>query len=377
MTVYLDNNATTRVAQDVLDAMLPFFREHYGNPSSLHRLGVVAERALTDARERTARALGAEPGRVVFTSGGTEANNLALRGAVAALRRRGDHIVTTAVEHPSVLEVCKAFEDDGLRVTYVPVESDGTLDVERVLDAVGEQTILVSVMHVQNETGAVFPVEAIARRAKAKRKPLLVHSDGVQGLGKVPIPGDAVDLYSISAHKVHGPKGAGALRLGSKTRIEALLRGGGQERGLRSGTEALPSLVGLGKAAQLAAEGRVLFKTEATQLNAQLRAGIEAQGGVVNSPECAVPSTLNASFPGVAAEPLLHALEAREVYVSTGSACASRKGTKSLVLMAMNLDSARIDSALRFSLSRETTSGEIDLALAALREALEVLRTRC
>jgi cysteine desulfurase len=375
--VYLDNNATTRVAQDVLDAMLPFFREHYGNPSSLHRLGVVAERALTDARERTARALGSDPGRVVFTSGGTEANNLALCGAVKALRRRGDHVVTTAVEHPSVLDVCKALEDDGVRVTYVPVESDGTLDVERVVDAVGDQTILVSVMQVQNETGAVFPVEAIARRAKAKRKPLLVHCDGVQGLGKLPVPSDAVDLYSISAHKVHGPKGAGALRLGSKTHIKAVLRGGGQERGLRSGTEALPSLVGLGRAAELAAEGRVAFKAQAAALSAQLRAGITAQGGVINSPAGAVSSTVNASFPGVPAEPLLHALEAREVFVSTGSACASRKGSKSPVLTAMGLSDARIDSALRFSLSRESSASDIELALAALREALEGFRTSC
>lgn len=379
MSVYLDNNATTRVAQDVLDAMLPFFREHYGNPSSLHRMGVAAERALTEAREQTARALGAEPGQVVFTSGGTEANNLALRGAVRALRRRGDHVVTTAVEHPSVLDVCKALEDEGLRVTYVPVEASGAVDPDRVVDAVGDDTILVSVMHVQNETGAIMPVEAIARGAKAKRKTLLVHCDGVQGFGKLPVPGDAIDLYAISAHKVHGPKGAGALRVGPKTRISALLRGGGQERGLRSGTEALPSLVGMGKAAELAHAHRAAFKALGTALGAELRAGISSHGGVINSPapSACVPSTINASFPGVAAEPLLHALEARDVFVSTGSACASRKGTKSPVLQAMMLSDERIDSALRFSLCRETTAEEIQLALAALAGALDELRARC
>ncbi|RMG15836.1 MAG: cysteine desulfurase [Planctomycetota bacterium] len=376
MQVYLDNNATTRVAPEVLDAMLPWFRERWGNPSSLHALGAEAARALAEARERTATALGADATQVVFTSGGTEANNLALQGAARALRRRGDHAVTTAVEHPSVLEVFRALEAEGLRVTYVPVAADGTLDADAFVEAVGPQTIVASLMHAQNETGAVFPVEAIAARAKARRKELFVHVDGVQALGKLPPPGEVIDAYTVSAHKVHGPKGAGALRLGRRARVAALLHGGGQERGLRSGTEALPAWVGLGVAALRAHETRRAFASRAQALGSRLRTGIEAAGGVVNSPPNALPSTLNASFPGLPAEPLLHALEARGVFVSTGSACASRKGKRSPVLRAMGLPDERVDSALRFSLSRETTAEEVEAAVGALAEAVAELRAR-
>ncbi len=373
MTIYLDNNATTRVHPDVLAAMLPWFGERFGNPSSLHRLGAEAAGALEEAREAVARAVGAEPQEVVFTSGGTEANNLAVRGAVAALRRRGDHVVTTGVEHASVREVLKALEDEGLRVTRVAPRPDGELDADAVVDAVEEGTLLVSVMHVQNETGAVFPVDALARRVKARSSKLLFHADGVQALGKVPPPGRAVDLYTISGHKVHGPKGAGALVVRRSARIVPQLVGGGQERGLRSGTEPVPLLVGLGVAARLAVEGRPALLREAGRLSARLREGIVALGGVINSPADAVPTTVNASFPGVAAEPLVHALEERGVVASTGSACSSKHAARSPVLRAMGLPEERIASALRFSLSRETTDDEVRRALAALGEALAQL----
>jgi cysteine desulfurase len=375
VTIYLDNNATTRVHPDVLAAMLPYFGERFGNPSSLHRLGAEAARGLEEAREAVARALGAEPGEVVFTSGGTEANNLALRGAVAALRRRGDHVVTTSVEHPSVREVCHALEQEGLRVTYVPVRPDGTLDPEAVVAAVEDATILVSIMHVQNETGAVFPVDAIARRVKARSQKLVVHSDGVQAVGKVAPPSRAVDLYSVSAHKVHGPKGAGALVVRRPARVLPQLVGGGQERGLRSGTEALPLVVGLGVALRLAVESRVAAMRDAAPRSALLREGIVALGGVINSPAEAVPTTINASFPGAAAEPLLHALEDRDVIVSTGSACTSKKASRSPVLRAMGLSEERLASALRFSLSRDTTDADVRRSLAALGEALAALKT--
>lgn len=373
MPIYLDNNATTRVDEAVLRHMLPFFRERFGNPSSLHRLGADAARALDEAREAVARALGAEPQEVVFTSGGTEANNLALRGAVQALRRRGDHIVTTAVEHASVQEPLRALEQEGLRVTRVAPRADGDLDADAVLAEIEDSTILVSVMHVQNETGAVFPVEAIARRAKQRSSKLVVHSDGVQALGKVAPPGKAVDLYTVSAHKVHGPKGAGALVVRRPARVVPLLLGGGQEHGLRSGTEALPSLVGLGLAARLATEQRPALVRDAGRRLARLREGVLALGGVVNSPAGAVPTTLNVSFPGVAAEPLVHALEERGVVVSTGSACNTKKHERSPVLRAMGLSDERVASAVRVSLSRETTDEDVDAALLALREALTVL----
>jgi cysteine desulfurase len=371
MTTYLDNNATTRVDPVVLDAMLPFFRERFGNPSSLHRLGADAARALEEAREAVARALSAERNEVVFTSGGTEANALALRGAVQALRRRGDHVVTTAVEHPSVLEPLRALEQEGLRVTRVAPRADGELDPDEVLAAIEDGTILVSVMHVQNETGAVFPVEAIARRARARSQKLVVHSDGVQALGKV-APPKAVDLYTVSAHKVHGPKGAGALVVRRPARVVPLVPGGGQEQGLRGGTEALPQLVGLGLAVRLATEQRPALLREAARLSALLREGALALGGV-NSPASAVPTTLNVSFPGVAAEPLVHALEERGVVVSTGSACASKKQERSPVLRAMGLSDERVASAIRVSHSRETTEADVRAALGALRELREAL----
>ncbi len=373
MTIYLDNNATTRVATEVVDALLPYLREQYGNPSSLHRLGAAAARALADARAQVARALRAEPGEVVFTSGGTEGNNLAIAGAARALRRRGDHLVTTAVEHPSVREPIAALEAEGLRVTWVEVGPDGALDPDAVIDAIEDGTVVVSVMHAQNETGAVFPIEAIARRAKARSKKLLVHSDGVQALGKLAAPSDAVDLYTISGHKVHAPKGVGALRVGRRARILPLVRGGGQERGLRSGTEAVPLAVALGVAAERAHQERAAFAARAGDLGDRLRSGIEALGGVINSPPDGLPSTVNASFPGLAAEPLLHALEAQDVFVSTGAACHSGKGKESPVLRAMGLPDARVRSALRFSLSRDTTQDEVEGALTALTAALRQL----
>ncbi len=370
MLVYLDNNATTRCHEDVLAAMLPWFGQRFGNPSSLHRLGADAAGALEEAREAVARALGAEPGEVVFTSGGTEANALALRGAVAALRRRGDHVVTTDVEHASVRETLGALEaSDGLRVTRVAPRPDGTLDSDAVVDAVEEGTVLVSVMHVQNETGAVFPIDALARRVKARSTKVVFHADGVQALGKVPPPSRAVDLYSVSAHKVHGPKGAGALVVRKGARVVPQLVGGGQERGLRSGTEPVPLLVGLGVAARLATAARPALLRQTGQLSAALREGILALGGVINSPADAVPTTVNASFPGVAAEPLVHALEERGVVASTGSACTSKRAERSPVLRAMGLPEERIASALRFSLSRETTEADVRAALAALAEA--------
>lgn len=371
--IYLDNNATTQVDPEVLEAMLPWLGGRFGNASSVHRLGVEAGRALEAAREEVAAALGAAASDVVFTSGGTEANNLAVRGAFMALRRRGDHVVTTQVEHASVRGPIDALESEGARITRVAPRPDGTLDPDAVLAACEERTVLVSVMHVQNETGAVFPVEAIAKGVRARARHAVVHADGVQALGKVPPPGPAVQLYTISGHKVHGPQGTGALLVRGGARVLPLLLGGGQERGLRSGTEPIALLVGLGVACRLAAARRASFLAAARPLSARLRAGIEALGGLLNSPADAVPSTVNASFPGAAAEPLLHALEARGVIVSAGSACASKAKARSATLKAMNMDDARIDASLRFSLSRATTAADIEAALEALRAELHVL----
>ncbi|MBL4850613.1 MAG: aminotransferase class V-fold PLP-dependent enzyme, partial [Planctomycetes bacterium] len=246
--VYLDNASTTRLDERVLAAMLPFFREHYGNPGSLHRLGAEAEAGLVRAREQVAQALAVTPEEIVFTSGGTESNALAIVGAARARRRRGDHVVTTQLEHPSVRQACLALEAEGFRVTSLPVGPQG-LSATEVAAAVCDETVLVSVMHVNNETGHVFPIEAIARAAKARSNKLVVHSDGVQAFGKLAPPSPDVDLYSISGHKVHGPKGTGALRVRRGVHLIPLVIGGGQERGRRGGTEGVPQLVGLGEAA--------------------------------------------------------------------------------------------------------------------------------
>lgn len=371
--IYLDTASTTRPAPEVLDAMLPFLRERFGNASSLHRRGVEAARALEDARIEVARALSREKDEVVFTSGATEANNLALRGAALAQKRRGERIVTTAVEHPSVLEPLRALEKEGFQVSLAPVGRDGTVDPEAILELVDERTILLSVMHVQNETGAVFPVEQIATRAKAKRPGLIVHSDGVQALGKVEPPSRAVDLYTVSAHKVHGPQGAGALAISRGTRILPLAHGGGQESGLRPGTENLAAIVGMGVAARLGRDRFVERRAKARALREALLEVLAGLGAVVNSPADGLPTTVHASFPGKAAEPLLHALEERGVIVSSGSACSTKKGGhgRSHVLDAMGLPDELKKSSLRFSFSPdETVKADIEAVGSALRELL-------
>lgn len=370
--IYLDSAATTRPHPLVVEAVTQVLREHWGNPSSLHRRGVEAARQVEDARVEVARALAREPAEIVFTSGGTEANNLALQGAARAQKRRGDHIVATAVEHSCVLEALRSLEKEGFRLSLAPVRADGTLDVEGTLALVEEKTVLLSVMHVQNETGAVFPVESLAARAKAKRPGLLVHSDSVQGLGKVSPLSRAVDLVSVSAHKIHGPQGVGALAVAKGTRILPLVHGGGQEKGLRAGTENLAGIVGFGAAARLARAELGERRARAAKLRERLAAGVLALGGAVNSPADGVPTTLHASFPGAPAEPLLHALEARGVLLSSGAACNSKKSGhgKSYVLAAMNLPPERIASSLRFSFGSETTEDEIAAALAILGEVL-------
>jgi cysteine desulfurase len=374
--IYLDNAATTRPHPDVVAAVTRVLAEGFGNPSSLHRRGTQAARALEDARVEVARALGREPAEVVFTSGGTEANNLAVLGAAHALRRRGDHVIATAVEHSSVLEAVRELEREGFRVSFAPVKSDGRLDPAAVVGLVEEKTILVTCMRVQNETGALFPVELIAQAVKAKRAEVVVHVDDVQGLGKLPPLGRAIDLVSVSAHKIHGPQGAGALAVTAGTRVLPRLHGGGQERKLRAGTENLAAIVGFGVAARIAREELPKRRARAAELRASLRRSVEELGGAVNSPDESVATTLHVSFPGAPAEPLLHALEARGVLLSSGAACNTKKSGhgKSYVLAAMGLPEERIASSLRFSFGADTSDADVRGAIEALREALAEVR---
>lgn len=377
--IYLDNAATTRPHPQVVAAMEDMLREVFGNPSSPHRLGIEAERRVRAAREAVARGLGVSPGEVVFTSGATEANNLAVLGAARALARRGRHIVASAVEHPSVLAPCRALEAEGFRLTLVPVDEQGFVDPEAVAQALTEETVLVCIMHVNNEVGTIQPVAEVAQVVGNHRgrgfRPVL-HVDAVQALGKVPVEPArwGVDLLSLSGHKIGGPKGVGALYVREGTRLVPLLHGGGQEGGLRSGTENVPGIVGLGRAVELAVAGQESAANRLAALRRRLIDRIETTvpGARLNGPreEGAAPHIVNVSVPRTKGEVLLRCLEQAGVYASTGSACSSRKGAESHVLRALGLSPERIEGSLRFSLSPDTTEEEIDSAAASLATAV-------
>jgi cysteine desulfurase len=374
--IYFDNSATTRVCREAAEKVMETMTENYGNPSSLHTLGFRAERAMDEARAAVASRLGAEKEEIYFTSGGTESNNLALFGAAHALRRRGNHIVTTQIEHPSVLNVMKRLEQEGYEVTYLKPDSLGRITAEQIRGAVDEKTILVSLMCVNNEVGSILPVETAAEAVRAAGAPALVHVDAVQAFGKLPLSPrrDGIDLMSVSAHKIHGPKGVGALYVRRGTHLEPRVFGGGQEKDVRPGTEAMPLIAGFGAATGALPEIREELR-QMEELNAYCRETLQKIKGITfNSAPEALPFILNCSVPGVRAETMLHFLSDRGVYVSSGSACA--KGRASHVLSAMGLPRERIASALRLSFSRYNTKEEIDAFAGALREGLSTLTRR-
>jgi cysteine desulfurase len=377
-TVYLDNSATTRISPEVTALMRQVMEVSFANPSSLHRLGLEAERVLHTARRILAGACGAREQEIIFTSGGTESNNLALKGA--ALRRvgRGRHLITTKIEHASVLQACRALEKQGCTVTFLEVNSCGLVDPEQVKEALRPDTVLVSVMHVNNEVGAVQPVAEIGRLLKAKNSGIIFHVDAVQSLGKLPVhpAGWHADLVSFSAHKIHGPKGTGALYCREGLELEPLFHGGGQEKGVRPGTENVPGIAGFGAAVRLAELNREKTLAAVAGLRQRLVQGILTQipGTAINGPEAAAPHIISVFFPGLKGEVLLHALEERGIYVSTGSACHSRRPQPSHVLLAMGLPKKDIASTLRFSLSAENTMEEMDYTLEQLAETVAFLR---
>lgn len=376
--VYLDNSATTPVRPEVLAAMEEALKTTFGNPSASHGLGLAAEKAVRRAREQVAGVLGAAPEEIVFTSGGTEANNLALKGVARAMRRRGRHIITSAVEHPSVLNACRQLEEEGFEVTYLPVNAHGLVAPERVAAALRPDTILVSIMHVNNEVGAVQPVEAIGRILAQRPQKVYFHVDAVQSFARLPLKPASwnIDLLSASAHKIHGPKGVGALYVRRQTRLVPLMGGGDQEMGLRPGTENVPGIVGFGVAAALAAEEAAEATRRMAALRQRLWEGISRAlpQARYNGPplEAAAPHILNVSF-GVRAEVLLHSLEAVGIYVSSGAACHSRRPDPSHVLKAMGLAGQDLESAIRFSLSFLTTAEEVDYTIAKLAEIVPEL----
>ncbi len=366
MTAYLDNSATTRPSDGVAAAMTDCMRDGYFNPSSLYAPALEVEKKLRACREKIARAVKAQPENVVFTSGGTEANNLAILGAMAA-RRGTIRALVAATEHPSALAAFDELKAQGHEVAVIPVDREGQLDYTALEAMLAPGAALVSAMQVNNETGAVLDVARLVEFVRRLSPEALIHVDGVQGFLRLPFDARGVDFYTLSAHKLHGPKGVGALVIGQKARIKPRQLGGGQEKGLRSGTENTPGIAGLSKAIdEMLALGDIEAPLRAKKLHLWQAIRRGAPQAVANgpAPEFGAPHILNVTFPGVRGEVMLHALEGDGVYVSTGSACSSKKRVVSPVLIAMGVPEREAECAVRFSLSPYTTQAEIEYAAA-------------
>lgn len=369
MEIYLDNCATTKVCPEAAEAAMKAMVEDYGNPSSLHGMGLRAERILTGTRKAAAALLGCEYGCIYLTGGATDSNNIAIQGAVRARARMGKTIVTTTVEHPSVGETVSMLEKNGYTVKRVAPRSNGQFDPEDFLEAVDADTVLLTFMMVNNELGTILPYEKVVPALKKRFPDLLIHIDGVQGFTKLPFHPErlGVDLFSFSGHKLYAPKGIGGLYIRKGLRILPVEYGGGQEKAIRPGTEAVPAIAGLGAALNMikAHQSEIMrnYRERQTQIRSLVK---EIPGVVINSPENGCPHIINLSVPGIPSEVMLHALEEKGVYVSSGSACS--KGALSGVLKAFHLPDERIRSALRVSFSRETTGEEIEAFAQALKE---------
>lgn len=374
--IYFDNAATTRVDEAVADLMRDIMLQNYGNPSSLHSRGVRAQLALEHAKKQVMSAIGARGGKLYFTSGGTEANNLALFGAAEVKKRRGNRIIVSAVEHSSIIESAKELQKRGFEVIFLSPDESGVISPQIVANACDENTILVSVMLVNNEVGTVNPLKDIVKRVRERSSNAYIHTDAVQAFGKTPFSVSelGVDMLTVSGHKIHAPKGIGALYLADKVRVAPLLFGGEQQDKIRPGTENMPSIAALGLAAENAVKGLEKNAENAARVREVLIAGLGGiENAVINSPVSGgCEFMLNCSVLGYRSETLLHFLAAKEIYVSSGSACA--KGAKSHVLSAMGRDAAAIDSALRISLSKYSTEQQAREFLSALKEAVATLR---
>ena len=372
--IYLDNSATTRVYKEAADEAYSAMTEFYGNPSSLHNKGIEAERIMEDARKKIAAALGADGGELVFTSGGTEANNLAVIGGALAKKRRGNRVVISAYEHDSVMRAGKYLSENGFDVVWLSPNERGEITPEAVFEAVNEKTVLVSVMLVNNEVGAVNPIAQLSAAAKRKNPDTVFHCDAVQAFCKMPFRADKLgaDLVTVTAHKIGGPKGVGALWIKKGARVLPLHFGGEQEKEIRPGTEALPLIAAFGKAAEISKNSLPEFQKKMEELKNLLLDGIKDEPGILlNSKEGALPGIVNISVPGIRSEIMLHFLESRGIYVSSGSACA--QGAKSHVLKAMGYPPERIDSALRISFGRENTPKDVEELLSAIKDAMREL----
>ncbi|MFZ5641933.1 MAG: cysteine desulfurase NifS [Bacillota bacterium] len=375
--IYLDHSATTRVDDDIAQAMLTYMTDHYGNPSSVHSFGREAKKALEAAREKVAQAIGAQPGEIIFTSGGTEADNMAIRGAAIAGKKRGNHIITSQIEHHAVIDTCKALEREGFAVTYLPVDEYGMVNPEDVRQAVTDQTILITIMHANNEVGTIQPVKEIGAIAREKGIPF--HSDTVQSIGKIPVNVDDLnlDMLSISAHKFYGPKGVGALYMRRGTKNMPIAFGGAQERKRRPGTENMPGIVGFGMAIEKAVTDLEKQAEYQTGLRDKLIEGIMSRVDHIKlngHPTLRLPNNVNFSFRFIEGESLLLSLDMKGVAASSGSACTSGSLDPSHVLLAMGLTHEIAHGSLRMTLGKDNTEEEIDYILETLPEIVERLR---
>lgn len=379
MEIYLDNSATTRAQSEVVDIVSRVMYEDYGNPSSMHQKGVEAERYVKEAKETIAKLLKVKEQEIFFTSGGTESDNWALLGAASANSRAGRHLITTRIEHPAIQQTMEYLESIGYDVTYLSVNKDGVIRLEELERELRSDTILVSIMHVNNEVGSLQPIEQAGALIKRKNPNTLFHVDAVQSFGKFKIFPKKwkIDMLSVSGHKIHGPKGTGFLYIGEQVKIKPVIFGGGQQKGMRSGTENVPGIAGIGKACELIYRDLPEDVERLYELKSYFQKELlKRQDVTINGPlfEEGAPHIVSASFSGIRSEVLLHALEEKGVYVSAGSACASNKHTVSATLQSMGVKQDKLDSTIRFSFSIFTTKEELDYTLSCLDELLPFLR---
>ncbi|MCX7885000.1 MAG: cysteine desulfurase [Caloramator sp.] len=374
--IYFDNSATTKPHREVIEEVVLCMEKYFGNPSSAHNLGVEAEKRMKAARENVAKLINATAGEIIFTSGGSESNNTAIKGIL----KKGDHVISSKIEHPSVLKTLKDIEKEGIEVTYLNVDDNGIIDINQLENSIKENTRLVTIMHVNNEIGSIQPIEKVIDIVRNRNKKTKIHVDAVQSAGKINIDVKKmdVDLMSLSSHKIHGPKGAGALYIKKGLNIKPLISGGGQERDLRSGTENLPMISGFGVAAGIILNNMEDKIRKVNELKRHFVERLKEFDDIkVNSPidDFHIGNILNVSFRGVKGEVLLHALEDYDIYVSTGSACSAKKSShKNYVLPEIGLDEKDITGAVRFSFSYLNTIEEVDTTIDALKKILAFLR---
>lgn len=380
MEIYFDNSATTKCYESVRDIVVKTLMDDFGNPSSMHQKGVEGENYLKEAAAIIAKVLKVNEKEVFFTSGGTESNNWSLIGGAMANKRSGNHIITTAIEHPAVSEPVRFLEEQGFRITRLGVDADGIISLEELEQALTDDTILVSTMYVNNEMGAVQPVEAIAKLIHEKCPKALYHVDAIQAFGKYEIYPKrmGIDLMSASGHKVHGPKGVGLLYMSEKAKVSPIILGGGQQRGMRSGTDNVPSIAGFGQAVKEIYKNRSEKNEYLYDLKKYMIQRLSELDDVVihgNREDAkSAPHIINVSFVGVGSEVMLHTLEDRGIYVSAGSACSTHKRSKSPSLTAIGASGAEIDSSVRFSFTEENTKEEVDTVMDVLKQVLPMLR---